>query len=451
MKTELNLILNKTPFKTISLLLLCWLVMVLVNYYINTHIFYIGTRITFPMSVVYFSPLYLKGIFFAVCFLVFSSIVTYYHSTISKKNIILAYFIMIILGNLAQGSMHQSFLRSIVDTDFQYYHDAILIDNGKVFLSQFNEIQQDLKMHSKTHPPFTVWIHYFFLKLTNNSPIGLAYGLSVLGLISVFPLLKILKLFNFSDAKRNLFVILFAAIPSINIYSIVSIDAIYLTFSLYFLYGLLYSIKTQKISFISIFYMFLGFTFSNMISFGGTFLVCVSVIASIYQWRKKKEIATLTNSIIVGLLFGIMMILFYTLLNYNHIEGFFTASRLENPRGFRGFDEPRIYFFTRIENISEIILFLSLGFFAFLLQPSKLYLKKTDVNYYLPLIALFSLVLMFVAGAYCTGETARACIFIYPYLLLFLFNVRDYNILKTITYLAIFQTFGMQMLGDYLW
>ncbi len=451
MKEELKKVLRTAPLKTMCLLFIGWILMVIINYFINTHFFYNGTRLTFPMSVVYINQFSVTGFFFSFLFLIFGLLVVKQYQNLSKINLILSYFILIILGNLAQGSIHQSFLRSLLDTDFQYYHDVLKVTSGYDFISHYNENQETLTMHAKTHPPFSVWLHYIIWKIANYSPLGLAYGMSILGLTAIFPYMKILDFFKIKSNHKKILILLFALLPAVNIYSIVSIDAIFLMFSLWFLYGLLLIVDSKKINIKGIALVLLGFIGANMISFSGTFFACVAALVSFYQLIILKEKNTLYNFIIVGLCFLCFLGILYLGLNYNHIDAFFNASKSENPRGFRGFAEPAIYFFTRLENISEILLFLSFGFFAYLFQPKIFHFKKRQLNFILPIIALSTILLMFVTGAYATGETARACLFLYPYFIMLLFNIKDIQILKNITYIALFQTFFMQMLGDYFW
>jgi hypothetical protein len=60
------------------------------------------------------------------------------------------------------------------------------------------------------------------------------------------------------------------------------------------------------------------------------------------------------------------------------------------------------------------------------------------------------LFLLFVSGAFKTGETARSCLFIYPYLFMGLINLKKENIQELI-YLAGMQTAIMQLFGGYFW
>ncbi len=443
--------LKTAPLKTILLLILGWFLMVLLNYYLNEHHFFTGTRITFPISVVYFSIFSLQGIFFSFIFLAFGLYNLYHFEKLNSKMLFLVYSFAIIFGNLAQGSLHQTFLRSFIDTDFQYYHDVIKISNGFDFISSYNDIQESLTMHAKTHPPFAVWIQYVLYKITNQSVLGLAIGMSIIGLFAYFPLIKILDFFKINTSKKNLFILLFAFIPAVNIYTIVSIDAIFLFFSLIFLYGTLLISNSKALNIKGILIAFIGFSLTNSISFSGSFLACVAGIYSIYELLKNKNKFPLFNFIFVGLLFIALLIFSYFVFNYNHIGAFLKASHLENPRGFRGFDQPIVYLFTRLEDVSEILLFLSFGFFAYLFSPKALNFNKQSIHFYLPMIAFGSLSLMFLTGAYGTGETARACLYIYPYFLLLLINVKDIQVLKNIVFIALFQTFFMQLIGDYFW
>lgn len=451
MNNRLKNIFNTAPFKIILFLLIGWIIMLAINYYITENITYTGSRITFPISIVYFSPFYLEGILCAILFLIFGFFVLRKCESFSTPILIICYIILILLGNFSQGSIHNIFLRSFIDTDFQYYHDAIKIDNGYDFISHFNENQENLLMHSKTHPPFAVWLHYILLKISNHSVLGLSLFMSSIGLFAIVPLIKIFSLLNVSKSYRNLLLIIFALIPAVNIYSVVSIDAVLLTFSLIFLYGLLLINQAQKITIKGILITLIGFTLSNSISFGGTFLAALAFIFCVYNIIYKKDYHTFINFSIVGILFLFILVVLYVSLNYNHIEAFFNASKSENPRGFRGFDQPFIYFFTRIECISEILLFLSFAFFAYLFRSKVFNLKTSNINFIIPMIAFISLGLMFIMGAYGTGETARACLFIYPYFILLLINIKDKQILYNIAYIALIQTFGMQLIGEYFY
>ena len=60
------------------------------------------------------------------------------------------------------------------------------------------------------------------------------------------------------------------------------------------------------------------------------------------------------------------------------------------------------------------------------------------------------LIAVLLTGAYKTGETARGCLFIYPYLLLLWTDGQRENLSK-FTFLALTQTAVMQLIGNYFW
>jgi len=126
---------------------------------------------------------------------------------------------------------------------------------------------------------------------------------------------------------------------------------------------------------------------------------------------------------------------------------------LENPDGFRGWSEPLVYLFTRIECISEIALFFSFGCLAMIAQPSQF--KQLCLNWRNPgnglmISGVFTLLAMFISGAFRTGETARCALFIYPYLMLALAGVPP-RTLDDLIVLAGSQTAAMQLFGEYFW
>ena len=91
------------------------------------------------------------------------------------------------------------------------------------------------------------------------------------------------------------------------------------------------------------------------------------------------------------------------------------------------------------ENMGNIALFASLPVLAVLLRRRPHRISVT---------AILVLLLMFVTGAYRTGETARACMFIYPFLFLTLKDLPAPFIRRLVAAAGI-QTIVMQALGSY--
>ncbi len=63
------------------------------------------------MSVVYFSEFHLEGILFSCLFLILGLVGFFNYYKLSDLGLVIFYFGLITLGNLSQGTLHNSFLR----------------------------------------------------------------------------------------------------------------------------------------------------------------------------------------------------------------------------------------------------------------------------------------------------------------------------------------------------
>jgi hypothetical protein len=111
------------------------------------------------------------------------------------------------------------------------------------------------------------------------------------------------------------------------------------------------------------------------------------------------------------------------------------------------------YLMTRLEDVCEIGLFFSFACLAALLAAPVRSLRPLhpgDAPGRLALMGVSVLALLFLTGAYRTGETARGCLFIYPYLILMLTR-KDWHTLRDVCVLAGAQTVGMQLMGNFFW
>jgi hypothetical protein len=130
------------------------------------------------------------------------------------------------------------------------------------------------------------------------------------------------------------------------------------------------------------------------------------------------------------------------------------ASFLENPDGFRLLCEPVSYLFTRLENVTEMAAFFG-PFLLWLARAGLPVLRQTHrTAFRLVAAAVLTLAGLFVTGAYHTGETARACLFLYPYLLLGALPplaAADERFRQGILVLVGAQTLFMQVVGNYFW
>jgi hypothetical protein len=373
-----------------------------------------------------------------------------------KIDLIKDYFIgcigcvLIALGNLVQGNFYQAFVFPLVGSTGQYYYDAIRISNWHVWLLEFNANQPHLVLHSQTHPPFAVLIQKLFLTLTGDQPAGLGILMAVSSLIAVFLVMAILRYLKVESQKSKRLLLLFCVLPAINIYSIVSLDGMVLTTSTLFLLGLVVVLVKPEQKWLGYCLIAAGFGATSALTYGSLFMVGVGFLLALYEIVVNKRWNLLIGMAFALFLFGLAILAFQmSVVHYDHIQGFLTASKIENPNGFRLFADPINYLLTRFEDVSEILLFLSFGVLA-VLFPLKWRKSKNSVPFLAAASALFVLLLMFLTGTFRTGETARACLFIYPYLLLLLVDVSP-ELMSYLIVLAGAQTVLMQFAGSFFW
>ncbi|GAW94001.1 hypothetical protein [Calderihabitans maritimus] len=189
---------------------------------------------------------------------------------------------------------------------------------------------------------------------------------------------------------------------------------------------------------------------ASFLTFGFLFIIPVLLF---YEVLREKNIIKLL--ITITSLFLIYLVI-YVVFNFNYLNSFRIASSIENPEGFRLLSDPIDYFFTRLENIFEILLFLGPFLTILAFWGITILKKKSKDLFIITILGVSSLLAMFLTGAYKTGETARACIFIYPFLM---FPIAAYlenrNIGFSEQYQLSWLTFGqavlMQLFGFYFW
>lgn len=427
-----------------------WLFLAVAVYYINQFVF-TGNNILFPFSVIYPSNFLLAGVFFCLLFLGVGLLAYNNYRKLSFFAIFLLCILLVFLGNMGQGSIDVAFLQPFYYKGRQYYADAIMITDWQIWLKNFNKNLESFQLHTRTHPPYTTLIHYFFLELFNGSILGLSLGFFAISVLS-FPLLNILmKNFDIESSRRKLLLLLFAVIPAVNIYMLVSIDGLVLMAALLFACGLSKVYVENRLSLIAIISMFLGLTLMNLMSFSGLFLIAFSGLLCLLTLYKKQFSVTIATLLSIVLTTGFIFWL-SDFTGSNYLETFFEASHSENPNGFMFFHNPIIYFFTRLEDIFEILFFLSFGYVAYFFS-----FKSERINFFddkkikaFSFSAIIALGVMFLTGAYGTGETARACLYIVPFFVLFLKNVENRDV-SIIFMIGLLQTFGMQLIGNYYW
>ncbi len=444
---------GKTSFRIIII----WLIFAAINFELlvldEAQLISIGldTSAFFPISV-FDLKFHASGLKYGLLFSVGLWLAMKYSHRLKWIHIWILGLFFIVTGNLMQGGIEQGFYDPFIQGRSQYFHDAQKIDDWFQWLANFTQIQDTLRVHSKSHPPFAVLLHYFILELGNGRLEVLAASFVFFSSLSVILFWQILKTIGVDIARRNQLSILFAVIPAINIYSCISLDAIILTSSLLIMLGIV-QIYRYGIRIFSVVLLFSGLVLSNALSFGGLFFFLVIFVLGVREFVISRKIGLLV-------LLGIILVLgvFINELSgrfwgYSHYLGFINASKFENPNGFRAVAEPVNYILTRVENVGEIALFLSVGCLIVLFHPEHLKVKLNNFHSKWNAIFIsgfFVLTAMFLTGAFRTGETARACLFFYPYVFL-VFRKLETLMLSRLIYVAGAQTVLMQLFGNYFW
>jgi len=443
---------SSLPYQTIFILILIWLFTAAVNALLIKSGFHTGTTVFFPISIFHGPVFHWNGLPYAILFIALSYTALKYSPRMTCLWIWAAGLSLIVAGNLMQGGIEKAFIEPFTSSDIQYYHDAITVKNCNSFLGSFNDIQATLQDHSRTHPPFAVLLHYGILKASNGS----------IGVIStVFILLSSLTLIVIWHTVRQLggttsraaqFVILFSVVPAFNIYSAVSLDGIIVLFSALWILGAVL-ILTNRHTIGGMSLVISGIVLMNVLTFLGIFLIAVtSLIAAreVIIHRKYWFVSACGIAIAAGIM---LCFTFRFVYAYDHFRALMTASHLENPGGFLGITAPLTYIMTRLEDIYEIALFLSFGLLGIIFSPYHLRVKLSDIRDDMSALfqaGIITLLLMFLVGAFKTGETARTCLFIYPFFLPALRSVNDETLRSSIIFAGL-QTMIMQLCGSYFW
>jgi hypothetical protein len=189
---------------------------------------------------------------------------------------------------------------------------------------------------------------------------------------------------------------------------------------------------------------------SMFLSFGALFLWLALPLYEILVRRSLRGFLTTAGVAIGG------YVLLDVATGFNWLESLGRAAKQENPHGFSLFSNPGGYLFTRLEGICEILLFASPLLAVAWWRELRGCAEKDELRA-ASLVGVVTLALMLASGAFKTGETARACLFVYPLLVLPLGRlltdsarhvVREREALLSS---LVLQSLVMQLWGDYYW
>ena len=325
--------------------------------------------------------------------------------------VVLAGLGLIVATNLIQGWHYglegpvTSGIRSVA-----YYDDAIHIRSAWGFLESFEQLQPVLLNHSRTHPPGAVLIYYVLAKaLGSPALISLAIAMSSTVLSAVFFRAMLASRLGPEGSRYGAFLLLL--VPSVQIYYLASLDAVVAALLL----GALVCFLHPR-TVIGVLGTVVCLAGASFLTFGFVFLLPVLAGLAIVHRR----LALLLRLAGVGAILFVLYAALRWASGFNYLHAFWIASAIENPNGFRLLDNPADYALTRLECVAEVVLFLGPFLTTLYWRSLRTILRDSTYRSLLAssLLGVVTLVGMFLTGAFRTGETARACLFIVPYLII---------------------------------
>lgn len=361
--------------------------------------------------------------------------------------VVVAGVVLILGANLVLGWTYGFVTPMLGGQRMQYYSDAAEVDDPLAFVAHYEDIQPGLRIHAKTHPPGAVLTIYALDRLVGGNPGLVSVAVAIIsGAASMIFLHGILSANLSGDGRAGYLTFLFALIPSVAIYYAASIDALIGALLL----GALYCVLHPRPA-VSVIGTLALLFLTSFLTFGFVFFLPVMAGFELFKRRSVRRSALVAAGL------ALSYVLVYLATGYNYANSFMIATRLENPDGFRLIAEPASYFFTRVEGVTEIVVFFGPYLSALALRGFRLVKPHESDLMALSWLGVGTLLAMLATGAFKTGETARVCLFLYPYLLfpvaLYLDRVRFFPRREQITLSALVfgQTLYMQLFGVYLW
>lgn len=352
--------------------------------------------------------------------------------------------LLLILGATLTHGIDRGLARPIAGTDLtkaEYLDDAAAIDDPLAFIRTFETIQPSLMGHSGTHPPGAV-LFFYILGALLPDPVLMALaitGLSV-GLAALVFHAMLASRFDDLTLGRTLF--LFLLLPAIQIYFAASLDALIAPLVLGCCLSLLSGSRWRLAASTACLLLVSTLTF--------TFVFVLPVLAAM-QIKRSGGLRPLLVQIGALIAFWFLVDRF---LGYNYLHSFAIAAAHENPTGFLLLASPGDYVMTRFEDVAEILLFLG-PFAALMIARGIRRTGLSDDLTRLSVVAMACMALVFLSGAYRTGETARGAMYVYPFLMLPVASEISqphpsgrYNTLATLVFA---QSLLMQLVGNYFW
>ncbi len=374
---------------------------------------------------------------------------------------------LVLATNLLQGwtggyGWNAGFVQPVAggDPPIQYYHDAVEIEDVAAFLRDYDLRQPHLREHGRTHPPGAVLLILALLAVLSN-PGWVAVAIAVASVVLTAVLTRRLLSRHLPDDRlAGYATFLLLLVPAVQIYYCASVDAL---IAALFLGVVCY--LTDRPTVAHLVAALVCLMVLSMLTFAAVLVLPVVVGNALLRHpadsgqRHGGRRLRIGAAWPAGAVLAAAVVAYVALdrfAGFNYVRSFRVAAALENPDGLRLLADPISYAFTRVENVAEIAVFF--GPFLTVLAARGLWIERPGTGglNQLTWLAVGTLAAAFVTGAFHTGETARACLFIYPCLVI---PVAGYlgSIDVTATErrgllrLVFVQTLLMQVFGMYFW
>lgn len=355
-------------------------------------------------------------------------------------------FFLIVGSNLLQGYQAGliSPIRGPEQGGDQYWQDADRIQSVPDLVRHYTVLQPTLEIHSRVHPPGAV-LTIYYLRQIFHSPIWVSAVIALIGISGSWFLYDLFRARGQTETGY-LVAALYLLLPAIQIYFWSTLDTVMATLFLATWWAY------TKTGLRSVFITGLLLWLSSWLTFGAVILFPTLILADYLRHHFVKK------SFQVIFIWLLVMIGVYVVTGYNYLDSFLVGKSYEGTTGFYGFELPLAYLVTRVEDVVEILIFLT-PFLSYLLWHELRAINIKKLSKYPNLAGLLLPVALggfFVAGAYYTGETARAAQFVYPFLMLlvgnFLAKQRPSLEQQQFLLIVVFaQSVLMQLFGWYAW
>ncbi|HEU4409918.1 MAG TPA: hypothetical protein VFS43_31985 [Polyangiaceae bacterium] len=327
------------------------------------------------------------------------------------------------------------------DMPGSYWRHAGGVTSPSAYVERFLGAQRSLGVHARVHPPGAVLAYWLLRRLVPGpGAASLAIGALSLAVTAAASYRLARRFYSPAAARFYLGALLLA--PALQVYLLASLDALVCALFVAAVACFLEPNPWARYGGTAVLVVA-----AASLSFAALFLPPVLLALDLYERRSAKAFA----AVLALCLFAYARVRGAS--GYDWYASLAVASHLENPQGFRGFSATYSYLFTRLEGVTELLLFASPPL-AFAAARASGRPRTTPVV--LALAAAGTLAAMLLSGAFKTGETARACLFIYPLCLLPLAGLVDGGALdgagqhRLLRFVA-GQTVLMQLVGDYYW